>query len=46
MYVCPAGNGLSKQQAARLWNEIDTNHNGKINFTEELLDITAPLRVS
>lgn len=28
------GNGLSKRQASRLWQEIDTNSNGKINFTE------------
>lgn len=28
------GNGLSKPQAARLWQEIDRKGSGKINFTE------------
>jgi len=28
------GNGLSKQQVSRLWEQIDKNRNGKINFTE------------
>jgi Ca2+-binding EF-hand superfamily protein len=28
------GNGLSKAQVSRLWREIDTNSNGKVNFVE------------
>lgn len=28
------GNGLSKQQAKDLWNNMDANGNGKINFVE------------
>mmetsp|Transcript_8579 Transcript_8579/g.17790 ORF Transcript_8579/g.17790 Transcript_8579/m.17790 type:complete len:265 (+) Transcript_8579:3-797(+) len=28
------GNGLSKRQASRLWEEMDKNQNGKINFVE------------
>lgn len=28
------GNGLDKQQASRLWDSMDINHNGKINFVE------------
>jgi len=28
------GNGLSKRQVSRLWEQIDVNNNGKINFTE------------
>lgn len=28
------GNGLTKAQVSRLWNQIDCNNNGKINFTE------------
>lgn len=28
------GNGLDQQQASRLWDSIDQNHNGQINFVE------------
>lgn len=41
------GNGLSKHQASLLWDQMDRNNNGKINFTEyrdwaqEVLDITS-----
>jgi Ca2+-binding EF-hand superfamily protein len=28
------GNGLSRVQVGRLWNDIDKNRNGKINFVE------------